>query len=170
MWFFNRQSGVVFWAKLFSRKTNLSSGRVSKRSQSFEIIKTRMVSHTAGQIIPSSSHLNVEVTSSMLSHFCVSREYTWNDNDFSSLLFPLSLPGTAIQIRLFSFFLREGYYADSTEQRNVWRGGIRYYKSWKDLGHQDPEQSFLFPSGRETVSDWCILMYICRISWIKITK
>ena len=40
-----------------------------------------------------------------------------------------------------------------TEQRNVWHGGIRYCKSWKDLGHQDPEQSFLFPRGRETVSD-----------------
>lgn len=168
MWFFNRQSGAVFWAKLFRRKTDLSTGRISKSSQSFEIIKRRMVSNTAGWTILSSSHLNVELTSSLLSHSCVSREYTWNDNDF---FFSPAFPLVPTWYRNSNqSILREGYYAESTEQRNVWHGGIRYCKNWKDLGHQDPEQSFLFPSGRETVSDWCILMYIWRISWIKITR
>ena len=113
MWFFNRQSGAVFWAKLFRRKTNLSTGRVSKSSQSFEIIKRRTVSNTAGWTILSLPHLNVELTSSLPSHSCVSREYTWNDNDFffspAFSLVPTWYRNSNQSI------LREGCYADSTQ-------------------------------------------------------
>lgn len=125
-WLFNPQSGAMFWAKPFRRKTNLSEGRVANNAQSFEIIKTRQ-----SQVLLGETYFPCHTWTRRWHRYrravsvCQENILEMIMN-FFFLLFPWSLPGTIIHIRLFSvYFLREGYYAESTEQRSMWHGSIK---------------------------------------------
>lgn len=152
MQLFNPQSGGVFSAKAFRRKTNLSGGRVSNSAQSFEIIKRTILS------IVLLLHQNTEITIIIADTHCVFGEYTWNNNNFSYFVFPWFLSGTIIQIMAVQCTFTHGRILcrNHGEKEMCGTGGIM-----TSQGLEGPEalQSRLFLcflDRRERFCDWCL--------------